>query len=88
MELWREPVRGVYGDLAVLALPGIERFRRGFTGELAPPSVHHLTGMHPTEATQGLCVFAMPATDWLRNSLGTIPLGTLAFLADAALGAG
>lgn len=28
----------------------------------------------------------MPASDWLRNSVGTIPLGALAFLADAALG--
>lgn len=86
MEVWREPVRGVYGDLAVLAMPGIDRFRRGFAGELAPPPIHHLTGMHPTEASQGRCVFAMPATDWLRTSLGTIPLGALAFLADAALG--
>lgn len=86
MEVWRQPVRGVYGDPAVLALPGIERFRRGFEGELSPPPVHYLTGMRPTEATLGRCVFAMPASAWLRNSVGTIPLGVLAFLADAPLG--
>lgn len=86
MRVWEQPVRGVLGDVGTLALPGLERFRRGFHDEVAPPPVHYLTGLRPTEASPGRCVFAMPASPWLRETLGTIPLGVLAFLADAPLG--
>jgi uncharacterized protein (TIGR00369 family) len=81
----RRPVRGYYLDPDLLRLPGIDRNRAFLRGDTGFPAFHHLTGAHPTEASMGRSTFAMPATDWLANSVGIIPGGVLALLADAPL---
>ncbi|HET7380683.1 MAG TPA: PaaI family thioesterase [Gaiellales bacterium] len=85
--IWEEPVRGVFGDLSVLGLPGLERMRRTRRGVAAPPPIHHLTGLTPSESAFGTSTFTMPATPWLQTTVpGLLTGGVLAFLADGPLG--
>ena len=85
--VWEEPVRGVFGDLSVLALPGLERMRQTVRGRAARPPIHHLTGLTPSESGFGTATFTMPATPWLQTTVpGLMTGGVLAFLADAPLG--
>ena len=63
-------------------MSGLEVMRGHVRGELPPPPLHHLTGMRPTEAEEGACTFAMPATGWLCSPLGKLEGGTIAMLAD------
>jgi uncharacterized protein (TIGR00369 family) len=85
--IWEEPVRGVFGDLSTLALPGVERMRRTTRGGFVPPPIHHLTGLTPTESGLGTSTFTMPATPWLQTTVpGLITGGVLALLADGPLG--
>lgn len=85
--IWEEPVRGAFGDLSVLALPGLERMRQTTRGHGARPPIHHLTGLTPSESGFGTSTFTMPATPWLQTTVpGLMTGGVLAFLADAPLG--
>jgi uncharacterized protein (TIGR00369 family) len=86
VEVWREPVRGGYPELAVLALPGIERLRRFRMLGAPPPPLFHLTGAQPIAFGDGTAEATMPASPWLLNSAGVIGGGTLAILADIAFG--
>ena len=65
---------------------GLEIMRGLADAALVAPPIHHLTGLHPTEADEGSCTFAMPASAWLCSPLGKLEGGTIAMLADAALG--
>lgn len=85
--IWEEPFRGSFGDLSVLALPGVERMRRTLRGGLARPPIHHLTGLTPTESGFGTSTFAMPASPWFQTTVPKLMTGgILAFLADGPLG--
>jgi uncharacterized protein (TIGR00369 family) len=85
-EVWREPMRGGYPDPAIIGLSGAERMRQWRLQRLPPPPVHHLTGAMPTGFGEGTAEAEMPASGWLRNSVGLIGGGTLAILADVAFG--
>ena len=87
VRVWEEPVRGSYGDLSSLGLPGVERMRLTTKGQTAPPPIHHLTGLTPVEAGFGSSTFSMPVTPWLQTTVpGLISGGVIAFLADGPLG--
>ncbi len=87
VRVWEEPVRGFFGDVASLALPGVERMRRTVRRESPPPPIYHLTGLIPVESGYGTSTFAMPVSPWLQTTVpGLITGGVLAFLADGPLG--
>jgi uncharacterized protein (TIGR00369 family) len=71
----------------LLALSGVERMRRTVRGDWAPPPIHHLTGLTPTESGFGTSTFILPASPWLQTTVpGLMTGGVLAFLADGPLG--
>ena len=77
----------MFGDLSVLALPGLERMRATVRGRAARPPIHHLTGLTPSESGFGTSTFTMPASPWLQTTVpGLMTGGVLAFLADGPLG--
>jgi uncharacterized protein (TIGR00369 family) len=87
VRVWEEPVRGFFGDVASLSLPGVERMRRTIRRDSPPPPIYHLTGLIPVESGYGTSTFAMPASPWLQTTVpGLITGGVLAFLADGPLG--
>src|ERR687892_565139 len=45
LQVWREPVRGSYGDIRAVAYDGLERMELSVRGAFAPPPIHHLTGL-------------------------------------------
>jgi len=65
-------------------LTGLEVLRRCIAFETLPP-IYHLTGLHPIEAGDGTCTFAMPASPWLCSPQPVLYGGSIALLADAAL---
>lgn len=62
---------------------GLDVLRQQIEGILPIPPVTHLTGMRPTEASDGACTFVLPATEWLCSPLGTVEGGVTAMLADS-----
>jgi uncharacterized protein (TIGR00369 family) len=87
VRIWEEPVRGSFGDLSDLLLPGVERLLRNVNGQGPRPPIHHLTGLTPIEAGAGTSTFSMPVTPWLQSTVpGVITGGIIAFLADGPLG--
>jgi uncharacterized protein (TIGR00369 family) len=87
VKVWEEPVRGSFGDLSALALPGVERMRQSTRGLNIPPPIYYLTGLTPVEAGFGTSTFSMPASPWLQTTVpGLISGGVIAFLADGPLG--
>ncbi len=84
--IWREPVRGGYPELGLLALPGRKRLERFRLARAPAPPLFHLTGARPTSVGDGTAEAEMPASGWLANSAGLIGGGTLAILADVAFG--
>lgn len=85
-DVWQEPVRGKYGDVRIVALPGLERMRRSVAGDFAPPPIHHFTGMRPSGSAQDESEFTMPSTRWWITPTGYYPMGVAAFLADGPAG--
>jgi uncharacterized protein (TIGR00369 family) len=87
VRVWEEPVRGSFGDLSSLSLPGIERMRVSTHDESSRPPIHHLTGLRPVEWGFGSSTFSMPVTPWLQSTVpGLMVGGIIAFLADGPLG--
>jgi uncharacterized protein (TIGR00369 family) len=87
VRVWEEPVRGTFGDLSTLRLPGLERMRENARGVRGRPPIHHLTGMTPVESGYGFSTFRMPVTPWLQTTVpGLVTGGVIAFLADGPLG--
>jgi uncharacterized protein (TIGR00369 family) len=86
-EIWREPARGGYADVSFLGLDGMDRLRASIRGQAPAPPIHHLTGLQPTDGGPGFAVFSMPASPWWQTPAGAFSPGTLAFVADAPLGA-
>lgn len=85
-EVWREEPRGGYPDPSMLALAGRERLTLWNRGAAPAPPLSRLTGAIYTGVGDGTAEAEMPATGWLLNSAGVIGGGTLAILADIALG--
>jgi len=64
---------------------GLEVMDALITGALPPPPVSYLLGATPVDASEGRCVFQMPATEWLTSPLGTVEGGVTSCLADLAM---
>jgi uncharacterized protein (TIGR00369 family) len=83
---WRRPVMG-----EVLAQPvwdqysGLEILQRALAGELPRPPLSYLTGLRPTEVSQGSATFVLPASGWLCPPTGLVEGGMIALLADSAI---
>jgi uncharacterized protein (TIGR00369 family) len=84
-DITTEPVRGTLGDIGSLAQPGFDAMRAVVRGATAPPPIHHLVGLRPTEIDLGRSTFSLPVTRWLEDSLGIIHAGAFPMVADAAL---
>jgi uncharacterized protein (TIGR00369 family) len=80
--VWQEPFQGLYGAVAPLHLPGLERFSNDPSVQ---PPMHFLTGLMPVEQGHGTSTFQMPATGWLDIGTGTFGGGALLLAADAPL---
>lgn len=81
----RRPVAGAPIDAdRWTSTSGLEALRGCIAFENVPP-VYHLTGMRPTEASDGRCTFVMPASPWMCSPQPVLYGGAIAWLADAAL---
>jgi uncharacterized protein (TIGR00369 family) len=86
--IWQEPALGGYPDASWLGVSGLERLQQAIgPGGVARPPISYLTEMSFDEASRGRAVCSIPASPWFANSMGVIPGGMLAVLADAPLGA-
>lgn len=81
----RPVVGAVLGQDVFDKLSGLEVMEGIISGDLPAPPIKHLMGIHPTEATEGLAAFAIPATQWLTSPSGFVEGGVTACLADFAL---
>lgn len=79
------PTAGVVLPREAWAVGGLAVLQAQIAGELPMPPVHHLTGIRPTSASEGLASFAMPASGWLASGFPSVQGGFLAFLAYSAL---
>jgi uncharacterized protein (TIGR00369 family) len=67
-------------------MPGLEVLRGQIAGTLPAPPLHHLLGLTPLSADQGVAECVMPMTGWLNTPWGWPQGGFIAVLADTALG--
>jgi uncharacterized protein (TIGR00369 family) len=67
-------------------MTGLEVMRSLASGELPAPPISHLTGLRPTEVSEGSATFVLPTSPWLTSPLGTVQGGATALLADTVLG--
>lgn len=83
---YRRPALGTVLDDEVWASQsGIEVMDGLITGALPPPPIGYLLGCSPVDASEGRCVFEMPATAWLSSPLGTVQGGVTATVAELSL---
>jgi uncharacterized protein (TIGR00369 family) len=66
-------------------LSGAEIIERQLRGELPAPPISMLTGLRPTEASDGKATFVLPCTEWLTSPMRTVQGGVTAMLADTAM---
>jgi uncharacterized protein (TIGR00369 family) len=71
----------------LLRLSGLEILRAQLAGQVATPPVDLLTGTRLLAADEGRAVFAMRASDWLRNEFAMVYGGAVALLAKSAAAA-
>ena len=63
---------------------GLEIMDGLVTGALPPPPVAYMLGTLPVDASDGRCVFQLPATGWLTSPSGLVEGGCIAAVADMA----
>ena len=76
------PDEGVLGQEVWAELPGLEIVRRQIAGELPRPAIHALTGLAPTEVSEGRASAVMPASEWLNSPARRLQGGAITMLAD------
>jgi uncharacterized protein (TIGR00369 family) len=80
------PVAGAPLPLEMWAsTSGMDMMRACIERSVEAPPLYHLTGLHPIEATEGACTFALPASMWLASPAPVLYGGAIAMLADAAM---
>jgi acyl-coenzyme A thioesterase PaaI-like protein len=68
-------------------MSGKEVLEAQLAGDLPPPPLHFLTGVHPVKIGTGQAIFALPCHEWLCSPLRTVEGGAIAMVADYALAA-
>lgn len=83
---YRRPALGTVLDGEIWSSQsGLEIMDGLITGALPLPPLAYLLGARPADASEGRCVFQLPATDWLTSPLGLVEGGVTACIADLAL---
>ncbi len=82
----RQPPRGAIWGPETLALSGLEMLRSNIARTLPDAPVSRLTGLRLSEVGLGMASAAMPASLWWQTGAGVFFSGTVAFVADLALG--
>lgn len=77
-----EPVRGTFGDMSFLKLPGVEAIRHLVHADGPLPPIHHLTGLQPTEVGLAKVTATMPVTKWFEDSVGIVWSGIFPLCTD------
>ena len=70
-----------------LRLSGLDLLRARLAGQVPVPPIDLLTGIRLLAAEEGRAVFAMLASDWLRNEFAMVYGGAVALLAKSAAAA-
>lgn len=98
LEEWAEPKfdsphpyeRPVEGEMLAAEvweeMDGLQILKAQIAEDLPPPPIAMLTGLRPIEASEGRATFVLPASPWLCSPLGYLEGGTIALVADTALG--
>lgn len=81
----REAPGGVLEEADWQGRTGLEVLEAQIRGELPPPPISRLTGLHVREVAEGRAVIDLPASPWLSTPAGTVQGGLTALLADTAL---
>lgn len=66
-------------------MTGLEVMQAFITGELPAPPISHLTGLLPTDVSEGSVTFVLPTSPWLTSPIGTVQGGATALLAETVL---
>jgi uncharacterized protein (TIGR00369 family) len=80
----RPAVGGTLSDEALGASSGLELLEKLRDGQIPRSPIDNLTGIRLVAAQDGRVTFAMPATGWCSNELGTVFGGIVALLASSA----
>jgi acyl-CoA thioesterase len=82
------PLEGGSDLSAAKAISGIDVVRAQIRGDLPLPPLHHLLGITPTDAGEGMAACALPLSGWLATPFGWPQGGFIVLLADLALALG
>jgi uncharacterized protein (TIGR00369 family) len=82
-----EPAQGATWGPEVLEMSGLDALRASIERRLPDPPVSRLTGLRLSDAGLGMASAWMPASPWWQSGAGVFLAGTIAFVADMALGA-
>jgi uncharacterized protein (TIGR00369 family) len=80
---WEDPLAGA---ARAAGLSGLDALRAIGAGELPPPPIALLLGMHPVEVEEGRAVFAVEPGERHYNPIGAVHGGLAATLLDTAMG--
>ena len=80
---WEDPTSAVQLGRTI---SGVEYLKAMQSGELPAPPIAVLLGMWISEVSEGRVVFAMEASEYHYNPLGTVHGGVMATLLDSAMG--
>ncbi|MBO9523965.1 MAG: PaaI family thioesterase [Nocardioidaceae bacterium] len=67
-------------------MTGLETMQAICAGELPPPTIATLLGMHPVEVSEGVAVFEMRPDERMMNPIGSVHGGIAATILDSCLG--
>lgn len=81
----RAALGSVLDDEVWATRSGLEILDAIITGGLPPPPLSYLLGAMPVDASEGRCVFQLPATQWLTSPMPAVEGGVTACLADLAM---
>lgn len=70
----------------VATMTGLETMQAIAAGELPPPTIAVLLGMHPIEVSDGVATFEMHPDERMMNPIGSVHGGIAATILDSCMG--